>query len=201
MTKTTPWSPCIVSLVLGLTVGASCARPAETAASAREGDVPPSGLYRAAPVTMKDTCATTATVTSEDTSARERRAPFFVTMSARDGAVHGNLPLVFDGLPWEELASRATIDFARAMAIVDAPATRCPDARRRREARVTAAAADGFDLDVTERWSIPDSSDCELPASAPRASCERLVHVALHLEKACDSEPEIALQACVQRPR
>jgi len=154
-------------------------------------------MYRAAATTVRDTCGTTTTITSHDPTSRERKAPFFVTMSARDGAVHGNLPLVFDGLPWEELASRATIDFARAMTIVDAPATRCPDARRKRQARVTSAAANGFDLDVTENWVIPDSGDCELPENAPRSSCERVSHVALHLERTCDSEAEITLQTCV----
>jgi hypothetical protein len=151
----------------------------------------PSGMYRAQMKTLTNTCPGL-----DVPGAGEPH--FFVMTSLHNGSVHANLPLAFDGLAWEELASRATIDFDHNMTLVDAPAPRCPSARRRREIHVDGARPTGFDLDLAETWSIPNDADCELPAEAPRVSCARVRRVELFVERECSTPVEVASLQCLR---
>jgi hypothetical protein len=181
------------TLALLFLFAAACG-PARTPSAPTSGGsgMPPSGWYSARPITLSDTCAP-----ARATTVAERR--FFVSTTASGAHVRANVPLTFDGLPWEELASRATIDFEQSLTLVEAPAPRCPAARRRREIRIAAARPTGFDLEVEETWSVPDDPDCELPEEAPRVSCARVNRFALHVEQECASQRNVVLNQCAPR--
>jgi hypothetical protein len=192
MSQPVSWSAFAIASIF---VVATACTPSAHSPAGGENDttnVPPSGLYRAQPTTLSDTCAVPDSFASS--GAVERR--FFVTTSARGSSVRANLPLSFDGLQWEELASRATIDFGKSMTLVDAPAPRCPGARRRRDIRASASHATGFDITVAETWSLPEGEDCELPDAAPHISCSRVRRIAMRVEKECASPRELVLLQC-----
>jgi hypothetical protein len=164
-------------------------------AAAPSADPPPSGTYAITSSILTDGCGATP----------EPERQTFVTVRAHSGRVQARLPIAASAEPeLADVAPRINIDFGRPLSLVDAPAPRCPAARRTREIRVGSApratSRPGFDVEVTEVWSIPEAVSrdvCELPDEGPHSSCKTTRRLEFRVEGACNAPCKVEMDACL----